>query len=464
LHQGMTITSCAPAPAVRRTRPLERLEAEIVELSSQLTAASARLIAMVGEFDTAEGWREWGMRSTAHWLSWKCGLALGAGREQVRVARALRDLPVMAAAFGAGRLSYSKVQIERLAAEQRRVARAADVRSRRAAEFLRVRFDDDGSMVGTFRIAPERAAVFAHALAAGCGRVPDAASEGESPPPADPGDRQEEQERRGQRSNVDALLAMAELMLKDVSAKTSPDAAERFQLVLHSTVDELARPDESDDDGAGSHLLALGGPVVRVHPATARRLACDCPTTWMVDGVDGSAVHVGRKTRRIQGRLRRAAHARDRGRCRAPGCTNRADEIHHLRHWANGGPTCLPNLVSLCNGHHWLVHEGGWTMTVRRPGQWALLGPSGVTVGPNPEPHEPSSPLAVDPEVAAAAVAGRWQGDRLHPQPILDYIAHVAERVSAETPDRWMATIEQMNRTASADDAINLDDEETQSR
>ena len=89
----MTVTSAFkrqdPAQEVR----LERLEAQIVELASQLTAAGARLTRLIGQFDAAEGWRRWGMRSTAHWLSWKCGMGLGAAREQVRVARALRDLP-----------------------------------------------------------------------------------------------------------------------------------------------------------------------------------------------------------------------------------------------------------------------------------------------------------------------------------------------------------------------------------
>src|SRR4051794_4987268 len=91
-------------------RPLERLETDIVELASQLTAASARLTRLIGDYDAAEGWRDWGMRSTAHWLSWKCGMGLGAAREQGRVARRLRELPVIAAENAAGRLSYAKVR------------------------------------------------------------------------------------------------------------------------------------------------------------------------------------------------------------------------------------------------------------------------------------------------------------------------------------------------------------------
>src|SRR3954470_13881260 len=160
------------APVVR-PRPLERLEAEIVSLASQLTAGSARLLALIGEFDAAEGWRDWGMRSTAQWLSWKCGLGLVAAREQVRVARALTSLPATAAAFAAGRLSYSKVraltrvankenedvlvsmgehatggQIERIVAASRRTIRVQEAHAQRRSRSLRVRIEDDGSVVG----------------------------------------------------------------------------------------------------------------------------------------------------------------------------------------------------------------------------------------------------------------------------------------------------------------------------
>jgi hypothetical protein len=36
---------------------------------------------------------------------------------------------------------------------------------------------------------------------------------------------------------------------------------------------------------------------------------------------------------------------------------------HHLKHWADGGPTDLDNLVLLCGHHHRLIrHNDDWTV------------------------------------------------------------------------------------------------------
>src|SRR5215467_13702746 len=48
--------------------------------------------------------------SCARWLAWRVGLALGAARERVRVARALGALPRLRDALACGELSYSKVR------------------------------------------------------------------------------------------------------------------------------------------------------------------------------------------------------------------------------------------------------------------------------------------------------------------------------------------------------------------
>ena len=106
----VSIASGGPGTAPPPVVPLERLEAQICELAGHLTAATCRFLLLVGDFDARRGWESWELPSCGAWLAWKCQLAPGTAREQVRVARALRDLPVIRAGFAAGRLSYAKVR------------------------------------------------------------------------------------------------------------------------------------------------------------------------------------------------------------------------------------------------------------------------------------------------------------------------------------------------------------------
>ena len=88
----------------------ERLEAEICELSGHIAAATARLVLMIAEYDRRQGWAEWGCRSAAHWLSWKCGVGVHAAREKLRVGHALEALPLLRTTFERGEVSYSQVR------------------------------------------------------------------------------------------------------------------------------------------------------------------------------------------------------------------------------------------------------------------------------------------------------------------------------------------------------------------
>jgi hypothetical protein len=96
-----------------------------------------------------------------------------------------------------------------LAASVRRARRASDVQARRTSAYVRWHQDDDGSVVGSFRLAPEQAAVFCHGLDAAAGRLPDVTGDAEN---ANAGARQA-------RSAADALAAMAEAYLEDVPRK-----------------------------------------------------------------------------------------------------------------------------------------------------------------------------------------------------------------------------------------------------
>ncbi len=94
----------------REEEALDALEARITQLWGHINAATAQFLALVADFDRKEGWAQHGMASCAQWLNWQCGIGPVAAREKVRVARALESLPKIQAAFGEGRLSYSKVR------------------------------------------------------------------------------------------------------------------------------------------------------------------------------------------------------------------------------------------------------------------------------------------------------------------------------------------------------------------
>ena len=110
------LAACRPVPGARRRAPTaeqqrcEILSDEITTLAGHLNAANYRFLKLLDEFDRHDGWAGDGIRSLAHWLNFKCGIGELLAREKVRVARALRSLPSIDAAFERGEISYSKVR------------------------------------------------------------------------------------------------------------------------------------------------------------------------------------------------------------------------------------------------------------------------------------------------------------------------------------------------------------------
>jgi uncharacterized protein DUF222 len=178
----MATSICSVHPTPQRELELERLGNEIAELAAHLTAATARLLDLIREFDARGGWGN-GFSSCAAWLTWRVGLAPGAAREHVRVARALGALPQLAQALARGELPYSKVRaltrvataetedrllkvgragtaghVERVVRAWRYVDRKAETRDaakRHVTRTLYVYPDDDGMVVIRRRLEPE---------------------------------------------------------------------------------------------------------------------------------------------------------------------------------------------------------------------------------------------------------------------------------------------------------------------
>jgi hypothetical protein len=422
---------------------LERLGDEIAELSAHLDAATARLLELIREFDAREGWGN-GFRSCAHWLAWRVGLELGAARERVRVARALPTLPQMAAALARGELSYAKVRaltrvatpeteerllkfgragtaahVERLVRGWRRVDRNAENREtvrRHRNRALYVYQDDDGMVVIRGRLTPETGAVVIQALKAARERMYHRARVND--PEGDPPTVGQQQ--------ADALGLIAETALHHDLDPGAP--GERYQVVVH--VDE---PALADPDQPGQSVLEDG---THVSAETSRRLACDASRVVMRHGLDGTVIEVGARTRTISPALRRALQHRDRG-CRFPGCGLQFTDGHHIRHWANGGPTTLSNLVLLCRRHHRAVHEQGFTLEREPGGELRFRRPDGRLLPDVPPPSHVSGDVVEmlrsrhDADAACPhtrIASSGWSGERfdvdygisvLHPLAIL---------------------------------------------
>ena len=378
-------------------RSLSEIENEIAELAGHLNVAHYRWLTLIGEFDRRNGWGEGGCVSCAHWLNFKCGVAMGAAREKVRVARALEQLPKIAAAMGRGEVSYSKARaitriasaenedyllsialhgtahhVERLVQGYRR-AKDAEEASREARQFagrsVRYFYDSDGSMILKAQLPAELGELLIKAL--------DAAAEEISTPPVpagtcvpnvEPKEPPDERPTRATR-RADAFAVLAETFIKHGGAPLN--GGERHQIVVHVDAETLR-------DGSAGRCEIEDGSVLAAE--TVRRLACDCSVVAILENERGEPLNVGRKTRSIPPALRRALNARDRG-CRFPGCTHtRYVDAHHVRHWAHGGETKASNLVTLCRFHHRKVHEGGVTVQVLDDGAFRFVKPDGTGI------------------------------------------------------------------------------------
>jgi len=383
------------------THTLDELGDEIAELSAHLDAATARLLDLIREFDARGGWNN-GFRSCAAWLSWRVGLDLGAARERVRVAHALEKLPLLARALARGELSYAKVRaltrvatpeteeqllavgragtaehVERIVRGWRRVDRLAEHREttrQHASRALHVYQDEDGMVTVRGRLTPEAGALLVQALAAARETLYQRARSRDGD--VDRGSVSAETPSMAQQQ-ADALALLAETALRHGIDPGAP--GERYQVVVHVDAPALTDPDQP-----GQSVLEDGA---HVSAETSRRLACDASRVVMQHGRDGRAVEVGARTRTITPALRRALHHRDRG-CRFPGCGVRFVQGHHIRHWANGGPTTLSNLALLCRRHHRAVHEEGYQLERRPDGELRFSRPDGRLLPEVPPPPD----------------------------------------------------------------------------
>lgn len=155
----------------------------------------------------------------------------------------------------------------------------------------------------------------------------------------------------------------------------------RAQVVLTMAYADLA-------DGVG---VGVTGHEQPLPAATVRRLACDAGMIPAVLGADSALLDLGRTVRFASPAQVAAVRLRDRG-CSFPGCDRPPGwcDVHHVIHWISGGPTDLGNLAALCEAHHTLVHQRGYTATITPTSVTWHREPAGTP--PNAPPRAPPCP------------------------------------------------------------------------
>jgi predicted restriction endonuclease len=408
-----------PTALARQYSSFEKLEAQITELWGHLNAATYRFLTLLAEFDRNKAYERHGLVSSAQWLNWQCGIGTVAAREKVRTARSLERLPQIAASFERGEISYSKVRamtrvataanedvllnvalhgtashVEKLVRKYRWTQRrdaAKQAQTQHLERYVRYFFDDTGALVLNAYLPAEIGMLVRKALEAATDALrADSATDGNNPQSSARAAIQTRahvsaetwplarQEFTACARRADGLKLLAESFLARGADQIGVDtSADRYQVVVH--VDAAVLSDEPTAQTDEPHRCELDdGPALSVD--TARRIGCDCSIVRLTESSDGEPLDIGRKTRVIRSALKRALRSRDGG-CRFPGCDRtRFTDGHHVKHWADGGPTKLANLVTLCGFHHGLVHEGGFGVMATDDGTPVFTRPNGTRI------------------------------------------------------------------------------------
>ena len=364
-----------------RALSIDELDRGIVNLTTRINAATYELLVLVRQFDERAGWLKWGLANCAEWLHWRCDLSMSAAREKVRVAHALKTLPLITAAFAGGELSYSKVRpltrvaradnedvllafalkttasrVEERCRELRcgTVDSVSEAKRAHAGRSLRVHRDPEkGTMTITVELPLETGELLEKALDRAHDRTNDSTAS----------QRPELADECWSVQQADALVVIANAYLSG-NGETAACTSDNYQVTVHVDRSALAT-------GDGRSSLPI---------ESVKRLCCDGDAIVIVENEDGEPLSVGRKTRTVPMAIKRALQSRDKG-CVFSGCHHtRFVDAHHIRHWSAGGETNLDNLMLLCSRHHRLVHEGGFRIERDYQDRWFFKRPDGRAV------------------------------------------------------------------------------------
>jgi hypothetical protein len=354
-----------------------QVEQVLSHLFSGLAVFHAQICEWLIEADLSQQFLADGARDLVQWVSARFGLRHSTAAQLVRVARGLEDLPLLRERFGAGDFALDQVDaISKLATPDTEEAvieeclgwsnAALDRAARRARP---PSIEDERSVwdrrhLGLQWNLDESELVFDGSLPGAEGKLFEASVR-------DRADRSPENPETGMFDPYPARLADG---LIELCATTGGSDAPSVDMTVFADLEAITEPSET----TGVAELEAG-PVIANE--TARRLSCDSMIECVITD-HARTLGIGRRSRSIPAWLRRQLWFRDGG-CRFPGCLHLLwVHGHHRRHWAEGGPTTLNNLILLCSYHHRFLHEHGWSIEDRPDGSMVFKKPDGTVYPP----------------------------------------------------------------------------------
>jgi hypothetical protein len=303
-----------------------------------------------------------GLHSFPQFLAWQTGVSTATAKAVDWVARRVGELPSLWAALRAGEISLDQAAVvakfapPELDASATQLARVATVSQLKT--LLRPFGPDQKKGPG------RRSHVSVNDLDDGCARIVGDLDADQAALVRKALDAMREDLFRQRRADAKAAAEETGGLPDEVEAPTGAEA-------LAALAETALAAQEAEHPGserylisyhlqarADGKLLLLDDRSVPVPEYERRRVLCDHRFETILHDHNATPLSVGRATRHIGRKLRRAILHRHRHSCAVPGCDTRHGlEIHHIVHWEDGGATDTANLVALCRHHHRAHHQ-----------------------------------------------------------------------------------------------------------
>ena len=302
----------------------------------ELDALEARLLR---EAQSLRIWEQVGCATMLEYLERELGYTPRDGRDRLRIARALGDLPNLEASLARGELKHSAVR-----------------------ELVRV-------------VKPETEQAWLDRTKGASVREIEALVSGRSPgdlpddPPSSPDEQARDVTFRDLSAQTRALLRQVRVVLADETGHSLDDDAFLTQLLGGALQGSSSKPDRP------SHQVAVteckcgrawqhgAGRTFELDAADLERAKCDATYIGSLDADEPE-----RAKSDIPPAVRRLVLHRDGYACTVPGCrSSRFLELHHLEHRAHGGSHRPENITTVCGAHHQQGHRGTLKISGQAP-------------------------------------------------------------------------------------------------